>query len=196
MVFTAGNRRARAEDAERAESLTDTPRPRDEVWNEARGLEDGDMPFSARAQFCRESAPPLCARRLNGLACRAAREKPGWVPASPDRVPVVDVGDSDVGAKLTTLQRRVASSRVPWLLLAGLGELRVMRAPSRAERKGLNVDTFPKLDRLRFPSPRGAVRKSYGFAAPAGSVGAREKGRGPAAGSTVAGEPARAGPLR
>jgi hypothetical protein len=41
----------------------------------------------AQARFSRKSAPhPLCARRLDGLACRAAREKPWWVPASPDRV--------------------------------------------------------------------------------------------------------------
>ena len=35
----------------------------------------------------------LCARRLDGRTCRAAREKPWWLSASPDRVPVVDVGD-------------------------------------------------------------------------------------------------------
>ena len=30
----------------------------------------------AHARFCRESAPPLCARRLDGSRCQAAREKP------------------------------------------------------------------------------------------------------------------------
>jgi len=67
-----------------------------------------------RVQFpC--SVAPCCARRLDGLACRAAREKPWWVPASPDRVRIVDVGD-----KLRRYSGEGESPRAPWLLLAVL----------------------------------------------------------------------------
>jgi len=73
----------------------------------------GICPSSARARACRESAPPSVRDGVvdvaSHLVCDVRRSRIA-----------IDVGDSDVGAKLTTLQRRVASSRVPWLLLAVL----------------------------------------------------------------------------
>jgi hypothetical protein len=75
----------------------------------------GICPSSARARFCRESAPPSVRDGIVDVASHLVCD--GDVRRS--RI-AIDVGDSDVGAKLTTLQRRVASSRVPWLLLAVL----------------------------------------------------------------------------
>jgi hypothetical protein len=65
--------------------------------------------------------------------------------ASPDRVPIVGVGDklrryvqnvttiTNVGDPLTTLQQRCGLVASPLASLGGLGELRVMHAPSHAE---------------------------------------------------------------
>jgi len=105
----------------------------------------------ARSVLTKERTAPMCARRLDGLACRAAREKPWWVPASPDRVPVVDVGGlsarhlRQAGKLAASPNRRKPSSRHQQSAESQAHDatpgsswrpLRDARAVSRQERKG------------------------------------------------------------
>ena len=139
----------------------------------------GICPSSARARFCRESAPPAVRDGVVDVAshsgltreCHAlfyggaqarifAKERTCARACRESAPPSVCDGDVrrsriaiDVGAKLTTLQQRVASSRVPWLLLAGLGELRVMRAVSRRERRCLKCQHLSDTGQSRLSAP-------------------------------------------